>query len=264
MAAAAPIAISAGINAASSIVGALLAGHVARLKGAKSENEAIPQVVSAFDADVQQIVAAYNNGSISGAQAVQVLQTVDAGIVSYLRKQVGPPGTAWSDTSGFAGKCDKTCTAGCCVYYGDLGPVISGLEIAMGGSGRWGVNDPRLSASTTGVTVQVPQVFASKYGGVNRPGYTLTVVRRPGTSANPPQYAQTGLPPTPVPLGNVSNGTVQGQTTSFSVSSQGMLANAAVLANPLALSQQSSNGGALLIGLGAIAAVITIVLALKK
>jgi hypothetical protein len=79
-----------------------------------------------------------------------------------------------------SGKCDKTCTAGCCVYYGDLGPPLSLAQIAMGGSGgAWGRGDPRYHQTTMGATIDVPEVFASKYGGQDRPGYSVTISRPP-------------------------------------------------------------------------------------
>src|SRR5271163_3407953 len=166
-----------------------LAAHSARLAAAKSENAGIPPVVAAFDADVAAIVAAYNNGQANASTCIQACQSVDANIQSNLKANitkngVAIPGTAWTAATGLAGKCDKTCTAGCCVYYGDLGPVLSLMQIAMGGAGgSWGRNDKRLTLTTTGGTIQVPEVFASKYGGQNRPAYTITL-------STPPPAAQ--------------------------------------------------------------------------
>lgn len=232
MAAAAPIAIKAGIQAISLIGGALLAAHTARLKAAQSENAAVATIIAPYDADIRNIVNAYNSGQASAAQCIAALQQMDQNIVAYLKSGVKASGTAWSDATGSQGKCDKTCTAGCCVYYGDLGPPLSLLQIAMGGSGNslWQQNDPRWSEQPGGYVITVPQVFASKYGGTNRPSYTLQVLKKATSPLNPSQYAQQGSPTT-VPLGRVSNGTVNGQTPTFSAVSQARLANASFLAN---------------------------------
>lgn len=166
-AAAVPIALKA-VSAISSL---LLGQHAARLKGAQTENAAIPPAVQAFDQDLAEILQAVNSGAATPSQAIAALQKVDQDIYNNLKALVGKPGTAWSDSAGMAGKCDKTCTAACCVYHGDLGPVLSVSQIALGGpGGKWGASDPRLS----GRTVHVPTVYGSKYGGVNRPGYDIT------------------------------------------------------------------------------------------
>lgn len=258
-AAAAPLIISA----VSKITAGLLAAHTARLKGATSENAALVQVIPAFDDDIKGIVNAYNTGQASAQQAIVALQAVDNGIKAYLKAQVGKPGTAWNDSVGIAGKCDKTCTAGCCVYFGDLGPPLSLVMVALGGQGtNWGSNDPRISSGPSGVTVQIPQVFGSKFGGTNRAAYTLTVLNRPGSSANPPQFAQNDFPPIPPRLGLVSDGTVQGQTSTFSTMSQGLLDNSAAVYSPAGVSV-ATNSGTLLIGAGIIIAGLVAYLATR-
>jgi hypothetical protein len=250
---------SQAIGLVSSTVGALLAAHTARLKAAQSENAAIVNLIPEYDADIQGIVAAYNSGQASAAQCIQALQVVDANVVKYLRSQVGKAGTAWSDSVGMTGQCNSSCTAGCCIYYGDLGPPISLIQIAMGGAGgKWGPNDPRIAFSAGGTTVQVPAVFASKYGGTNRAAYTLNVIKRAAGSANPPQYAQVGSPTTS-PVGRVLEGTPAGPTISFSQQSQGLLGNAAMsfvqpsTGSPLAPSA-ASRYSPLLIGGGVVVA----------
>jgi len=186
---------SAGLNLASSALKlgvALLAQHSLRLKDAKTENAAIPPVVAAFDADVSAIVAAYNSGQATPATCAQACAAVDANIRSSLQNGTVSaggkpiPGTAWNSTSGFAGKCDKTCTAGCCVYYGDLGPVLSLMTLVMGGAPlyqQWGAKDPRLQLTSTGAVITVPEVFASKYGGQDRPSYQITLTRPPAVAS---------------------------------------------------------------------------------
>jgi hypothetical protein len=179
--------IGAGIGAAKAAIQVAISDliqHSARLKAAKSENAGIPPVVAAFDADVAAIVSAYNNGQATASDCIKACQYVDANIKANLQANVGAPGTAWSDSVGMSGKCNKQCTAGCCVYFGDLGPVLSLMQVAMGGpGGAWGRGDPRLTLTTTGGTIKVPEVFASKYGGQDRPSYEITISRAPGIGA---------------------------------------------------------------------------------
>jgi len=157
--------------------------HSLRLKNAKTENAAIPPVVAAYDADLNAIVNAYNSGQADPSTCITALQELDASIYNQLRSGTisgggAPiPGTAWDDATGFAGKCNRQCTAGCCVYFGDLGPPLSLAQIAMGGAGgRWKTNDPRWKGNGT---IQVPEVFASKYGGQDRPSYTIQITKPP-------------------------------------------------------------------------------------
>lgn len=233
--------ISSAIGIIGSIGGALLAAHTARLKAAQSENAAVATIIAPYDADIRNIVNAYNSGQATAAQCVAALQQMDQNIVAYLKSGVKASGTAWSDATGSQGKCDKTCTAGCCVYYGDLGPPLSLLQIAMGGGGNslWQQNDPRFSEQPGGYVITVPQVFASKYGGTNRPSYTLQVLKKATSPLNPSQYAQSDAPST-VALGRVSNGTVSGQTPTFSATSQAQLANANFLASVPSLASGTS------------------------
>jgi hypothetical protein len=165
-------AATAGIGAAVAIAGQLLAQHQARLKGATNENNAALAIVPAFDDFVQRLVAAYKGAQISAQQTAAALQAFDQSIFQQLRGLVGPPGTAWSDSAGLAGKCDKTCTVGCCLYYSDLGPPLSLMRYVLGDrSGQWGASDPRLS----GRTVTVPKVYPGKYSSYSRASYTITL-----------------------------------------------------------------------------------------
>src|SRR5215471_137514 len=129
-AAAAPQIISGIAKAGSALLGALLAAHKARLAGATNENAAVAQVISPFDDFIKQAVQYYNTGQVTASDFVNYVAQFDAKLYSYMKSFVGKPGTAWSDSTGMAGKCDKTCTAACCVYFGDLGPVLSNLITA--------------------------------------------------------------------------------------------------------------------------------------
>ena len=192
--------VSAGITLGTAVLKiglAQLVQHSARLAGARTENEAIAGIVDAYDSDLQTIVQAYNNGQASSALCLQALQTLDARVYNQLRSGTisaggAPiPGTAWSDSVGMAGLCNKSCTAGCCVYFGDLGPPLSLAALAIGGRplrAQWGLRDPRYQTTPNGAVIKVPEVFASKYGGQDRPSYTLTIQAPPA-----PAQVQAGL-----------------------------------------------------------------------
>ena len=183
--AAASAAISLGGTALKVGLAALLQ-HSARLKNATNENAAIAPTVDAFDADLQAIVSAYNGGLADAPTCIQALQQLDLNLYNQMRSgTVGAgggvlPGTAWDDGVGLSGQCNKSCTAGCCVYFNNYAYVLTLAQYAMGGSGgRWGAhwrpNDGHYHPTPNGATIDVSQVYASKYGGINRPGYTITV-----------------------------------------------------------------------------------------
>jgi hypothetical protein len=161
------------VGAAIQAIGAqLLAQHQARLKGATNENNAALTIVPAFDDFVSRLVAAYKSGQLSASQTAGYLQSFDQSMYQQLRSLVGPPGTAWSDANGMAGKCDKTCTVSCCLYYSDLGPPLSLMRCILGDqSGQWGASDPRINLNAR--TVQVPRVYPGKYSNYSRAGYTV-------------------------------------------------------------------------------------------
>lgn len=162
--------------------------HSARLKAAKSENAALQQVITAFDGDVTAITYAYNNGQADAATCIAAAKFVDNAIETNLRQSItGPggafiPGTSWSVAVGMQGKCNKLCTAGCCVYYGVFGPVLSLMQVAMGGMGSaWKSGDPRYKAMANGAVIHVPEIFGNKYGGADRPGYDISITQPPIT-----------------------------------------------------------------------------------
>lgn len=164
--------IGAAVAAISAIALALLKAHQQRLTDAKNENAAVDQWLPVFDSFVTSVVNAYNSGQISASDAAQISQQFDQTLYSKFRSFVGQPGTAWNDQSGMAGKCDKTCTVGCCVYFGDLGPVLNNISYVLGfPTGKWGQGDPRIN----GHTITVPQIFPSKYSSYSRAQYTVTL-----------------------------------------------------------------------------------------
>lgn len=138
----------------------LLAAHTERLHNAISENQAIPEAVAAFDKDITEIVNELARGQINAQQAIAYLDQVDSQVYSYMHSLVGKTGTAWN---GGPGKCDKKCTAACCVYNNDLQPAIHGIVGAI---------------QQGGGTVNVPMVYPpsnSSYGSFSRAAYQVNV-----------------------------------------------------------------------------------------
>jgi hypothetical protein len=205
--------VSQGIGLATSVILGQLAQHTARVADATSENQAVDQIVPAFDADIHAIVAAYNSGEASAAVCIQAAQEVDANIQAYLKKQVGKPGTAWTQPSNLNDvPCNKTCTVGCCVYYGDIRPGIYGAtEFANGTVGLIPV------IQKGGGTVYIPEVYPGSYSAYTRASYTLQMTTPPPH----PNVAQQILtvqgvnvvvsPPVPSPVAP----TVSGASTSL-------------------------------------------------
>lgn len=164
--------IAAGVGIIVGIATTLLAQHKARLQGAKNENQAVDQYVPVFDSFVKQVVDAYNSRQCTAAQAANVCQQFDQYLYKTFRSFVGQPGTNWNDQTGMAGKCDKSCTVGCCVYFGDLGPVLNNISAVLGfQTSKWGHGDPRIN----GRTIVVPKVYPSKYSSYSRELYTITL-----------------------------------------------------------------------------------------
>ena len=164
--------IAAGVGVLVGIASSLLAAHAARLKGATNENNAVDTYIPVFDSFIQQLVAAYNSGQCTAAQAAQACQQFDQYIYQAFRRLVGAPGTAWNDTIGMGGQCNSGCTVGCCIYFGDLGPPLNDISYVLGfPTSKWGRGDPRIN----GRTVTVPKVYPSKYSSFTRALYTVTL-----------------------------------------------------------------------------------------
>lgn len=158
------------LGAGLGIITSLLGAHVARLRGAKNENAAIPAAYQSLDADLAQIQSDYNNGNQDAASIVNALQAMNGQIYQYLHSLVGAPGTAWT-YNGAPGSalCDKGCTAACCVYNQDIAPSISNVIAAI----------QQAESSGSGVA-KVRTISTSKYATwPSRPGYSLQFTKPP-------------------------------------------------------------------------------------
>lgn len=190
------------VGAVLSILGSQLAQHTARLADAASENQALDALIPAFDADLEEIVQAYNSGTDPNA-CITALVAVDTNAYNYLAKQVGKVGTAWGgpstaaigngDNPTYSADCNKACTAGCCVYLNDLRPAIFGRNVTAGGPTAYAPY--RIGANVNGIipaihagggVVKVIPIAApprTAYGDYTRAGYTLTLVKPPANKS---------------------------------------------------------------------------------
>lgn len=211
-----------GIGLAASVIGAVLAQHTARLHDAANENAALDALIPAFDADLQEVVQAYNSGT-DAQSCINALLAVDSNAYNYLRAQVGKPGTAWGGPStasigtglnpSYLATCDKMCTAGCCVYLNDLRPAIFGRTVGGGAYGPYqtkpgivgGLIEAIQKGSGTVHVIPIAKPPNTAYGNYARASYDL-IVQKPAVvplnvavlqaSGSGVNFAITANPPT--------------------------------------------------------------------
>lgn len=165
-------AIGAGIGVVVGIATSLLAAHKARLQGATNENQAADKYVPVFDSFVQSIANAYNSKQASASDCATALQQFDQYLYTQMQALAHGPGTSWNDSVGKAGKCNKSCTVSCCLYWQDLSVVLNDMSYVLGfPTGKWGAGDPRIN----GRTITAPKVYPSKYSKYSREIYTVTL-----------------------------------------------------------------------------------------
>ena len=155
------------IGVAAAIVGPLIAAHKARIAGATNENSHNAEMTALFDQAIPQIVA-YWNKTHDKAGTLSELNQLQQYMYTTMKSRVGAAGTAWSDSVGQAGKCNKQCTAGCCIYWGDF---------AGGGAPAYtGINGLIAAVNNGGKrNVTMPKVYPGKYSSFTRPLYTVTL-----------------------------------------------------------------------------------------
>jgi len=185
---------------ASAITSALKGASMKRAKEAVSENQAVVAGVQGWDAAVAAIAKGYNNGDLTGDNVLGMLaspQTQRVGLTS------GASGLLWSNywsevspqiqpgrngcKSGTVAHDPKVSMCGgkvygaaCCVGYDNLDNSQLYLAQAV------------VMAEQTGKgTGNVVQVFASKYGGVNRSAYTVTFTRPNAITSTTKSFLQT-------------------------------------------------------------------------
>lgn len=158
----------------SAVAGVFFAASAARAKAATSENQAVAAAVPPWDQNVQQIVQLFNSKQINAAGVA----TLSNAIMSNYFMEVGPQiqsgrngcnsgnmSKAQADAQ-FPGlkQCSGSWGAACCVGYADLWNGVNNMIYAAKLAENTGKPTPAV----------IPAVFASKYGGTNRPQYTVT------------------------------------------------------------------------------------------
>ena len=177
--------IGAGVGAVVGIIAALWSAHEARARGAKTENEFLNSAVTAFDGSLKTIFQAANTGQIAATDASGMLQNLLPTFWGSVAQYQHLPGTADASGGGAncgtyiagstqhcsptgAPKCDKKCTASCCVGCNDLRPaVLDAIAVFQNPSGG---------------TLNVCQVYGSGYGLNMRSSYSLTYTPPAGTT----------------------------------------------------------------------------------
>src|SRR5208282_2230820 len=169
----------------SAIASILIAQSQARAKAAQSENTAVAAGVPGWDSAVATVIAEYNtqaNGGLSVSQAQALLQTVMGNYWNEVTPQIqsgrngcrsgancppsSNPSSSMSYNAGGNNYCSGDIGAACCVGCADLQLSMDNINWAL------------LQSAKTGMpqTAFVQVVDASKYGGVNRPAYTVSIV----------------------------------------------------------------------------------------
>ena len=181
--------IGPALSAAFSVIaGGLMKASAQRAAQARNENQAVGAAIPGWDAALNQVVANYNAGKIQAGDVEQFLavpQVNDSTVVSgkgllwvNFWNEVGPqvqPGRNGCQSGAVTQPANvsfcggKTYGAGCCVAYDDLKNSSVNVLRALN----------QTEASGQPVQAQIFAVVASKYGGINRPAYTVTL-QKPG------------------------------------------------------------------------------------
>jgi hypothetical protein len=170
----------------SAIAGSLMKASAQRAAQARNENSAVAAGVIGWDKGLAQIVQAYNSGSITGSEAAQLCQLLMTNYWNEVTPQIQPGRNAChGGADPMVYPVVKYCSGGygaaCCVGYTDLLQSLQGAG-ALGSSGKVtpGVLDAIAAAEANpGMPVKAPvyKVFASKYGGIDRPTYYVTFTK---------------------------------------------------------------------------------------
>jgi hypothetical protein len=192
--------IGAAVGVAVGLIGGLLAAHAVRAKQARNENQAMNAGVQGFDQGLQQIKQAYAAGKATDGTpvdlntAMQAAQLLLANYWTEVEQQIQPgrngcsSGASCPPAPASGNPCTGSIGAACCVGCYDLEPSINGPKGVLAAL-------QGLSSSTSGVmTAEILHVFGSKYGGIDRPAYTITFTPPPAAQIQPIGPA---IPPVP-------------------------------------------------------------------
>jgi hypothetical protein len=178
--------VGAAAGAIVGIIMGLFQASAARAKGAKEENQAVNEYLPAWDQGMQAIFQAANAGTATPAECTAALQTLMQQWWAAAAQFKGLPGVADASNGGSncgtytpgvtpacsptgGPGCDSSCTAMCCIGCRDLMPSAAYAAYLFG--------------LPQGGTLNVCEVYASKYGASERPMYSLTYTPPPAGSA---------------------------------------------------------------------------------
>jgi hypothetical protein len=171
-------AVSAAYKAITSV---LLAASAARAKAATSENAAVAAGIPGFDTAVGQIAQGFNAGTITYTQAqtlfglalsnfwAEVTGKIQSGRNGCNTGANCPPSSnvassSATSTTASSNYCSGSIGAACCVGCADLALSVSNLQWAVAQCAKTGLPQ----------TAFIQTVYASKYGGANRPSYLVS------------------------------------------------------------------------------------------
>lgn len=150
------------------LTASLKAASQQRAKQATTENAAVALAVPGWDQAIAQIVAAYNNGSLSAAQVSQLIAQAWANYWSEVGPKIQPgrngcQSGAVTQPKGVSFCGGASYGAACCVGYDDLKNSNNNMNFAVNNAANTGKPTPAV----------ILGVFASKYGGITRQQYTV-------------------------------------------------------------------------------------------
>jgi hypothetical protein len=156
----------------SAVISAFAAASAQRAKEATNENAAVGREVPLWDQRTAQIVNLYNAGQITAGQAGQL---IDASFQAYwtaVTPAIQPGRNACQSGAVIPSSTQSDCNrsgygAACCVGFDNLNNSNNYMKAAI----RQTENN---GAPANAIIVAV---YASKYGGVNRPQYVVTFTR---------------------------------------------------------------------------------------
>jgi hypothetical protein len=105
------------------IIGSLFAAHAKRVAGAKQENQVLSSLIPTVMDAISAVFDHANAGQISATDAVSGLEQIQQSYWQAVQQVEGGPGQAGgpgkcaslSDTTNPVTKCDRSCTASCCI-----------------------------------------------------------------------------------------------------------------------------------------------------
>lgn len=177
-----------GIGIVAGIAVMLWTQHVQRMKDAQSENQAWNIIYPDWSNIIQQIFSAFNSGQIDANTAMAEVDTLRGLVYQDAQRFKNEPGISWS--GGMQGsvplgltssqriwqvQCNKSCTIGCCLFSGVVGPnterakaLLSGAPVAVFATGQMQM----VRTSSFAVPAIPPN---STYGFNGAPSFILSV-----------------------------------------------------------------------------------------